>query len=239
MPKTTVAEWILKRAEGAERGTAIYGDLTELATTRGRTWFWLAYARTMVALTWRTVAAFAIMYSYLRSPWVLGAIRSFMHWLFRWVPYASHEYRPPAWYFHLTPLSMLLTGLYFLTPFLLVRFGLRDRLTQLASVLFLVSLSTYSNRLLVAVPVMAITAATVFVALCLRQWCRPMLVLALCLTPRYALLWTFIHTFQPGHRTPLAIRLFSGDTTILMAALLCLWLHHWSLESRAIRTAHA
>ena len=39
------------------RAAAIYGDLTEMAATRGRLWFWAAYARTLFALTWRIVLA--------------------------------------------------------------------------------------------------------------------------------------------------------------------------------------
>lgn len=60
MRKTALAEWILKRAAGSERGGAIYGDLVELAASRGRAWFWAAYVRTLIALIWRTQIAFVI-----------------------------------------------------------------------------------------------------------------------------------------------------------------------------------
>ena len=52
------------------RAAAIIGDLTEMAATRGRLWFWAAYPRTLISLGWRTpVAVFAIVISekYIRS----------------------------------------------------------------------------------------------------------------------------------------------------------------------------
>jgi len=54
-----IAEWLLKRAAGAERGAAIYGDLAEMGATRGRRWFPAEYLRTLVRLGWRTPVAFA------------------------------------------------------------------------------------------------------------------------------------------------------------------------------------
>ena len=43
MPKPTPAEWLLARLTEPERAAAIYGDLTEMAATRGRLWFAAAY----------------------------------------------------------------------------------------------------------------------------------------------------------------------------------------------------
>jgi len=60
MRKGSAAEWMLERAAGDVRGVAIYGDLLELAATRGRVWFWMAYVRTLVALVWRTAAGICL-----------------------------------------------------------------------------------------------------------------------------------------------------------------------------------
>jgi hypothetical protein len=207
------------------------GDLTEMAATRGRLWFWTAYARTLITLGWRTPVALIVTYAYLHSIWVFTAIRSSMHWLFRWVPYAHPAYQPPVWWFYLRPLGSLLTGLYFLVPFLLVRFGLRDRLTQLASMLFLLGLTGYSNRLLVDIPVEALTAVAVFVALCLRPWRRPMVVLALCLAPRLALLEASPYIDQYRRRA-LFHSLWWIELVLMpiATALLCLWLYRLPLR---------
>ena len=227
MPKSGFAEWILKRAAGRDRGTVIYGDLTELAATRGAAWFWFAYARTLLSLTWRTLAAFAIAtYVYLRFPWITRVIQSSMDWLFRWVPIiGGNIYPPPLWWWHLTPLIVLLFGVPVLAPFLLVRFGLRDRLTQLASVFLLLSLARYSDRALVFLPTPAITAAAIVVALCLRKWRRPMFVLALSLAPSWALFYWRLFVHHPGHRAPWAIHMLSGYRSLLVMIVLCLWLH--------------
>jgi hypothetical protein len=50
MRKNPFAETVLALFAGRERGTAIYGDLAELGTGRGRVWFAAAYLRTLVAL---------------------------------------------------------------------------------------------------------------------------------------------------------------------------------------------
>jgi hypothetical protein len=224
-------ESVLALFAGHDRAAAIMGDLTEMAQTRGRGWFVAAYVRTLFALRWRTVAAFAVTYAYVHSVWVFRATYSSMHLLFRWVPYAGYAYRPPVWWFYLRPFESVFTGLYVLAPFLLVRFGLRDRLTQLTFVLFLLSLPDYSNRLLLAVPLEAFLAAAFFVALCLRPWRRPMVVLTLSLLPRYAILEALQNSYQLGHHR------LSGNTveffqsmSFVVTAVLCLWLHHWLLQ---------
>lgn len=232
MPRAAFPELLLARVTDPARAAAIYGDLEELAAIRGRRWFWTAYARTLISFGWRTVAAVAAAYAYMHSVRVFLAIYSSMHWLFRWVPYAGYAYRPPFWWFYLRPLGSLFTGLYFLAPFLLMRFGLRDRLTQLASVLFLLSLSEYSSRLLVAVPVDASVAAAFFVALCLRPWRRPMVVLALSQLPRYAILEALEYSYQPGHHTLFGRQLvqFLQPMSFGITVVLCLWLHRRLLE---------
>ena len=55
MLKACAAEWMLRQVAGEERGAGIYGDLVELASTRGGAWFWRAYARTLLGLVWQTL----------------------------------------------------------------------------------------------------------------------------------------------------------------------------------------
>src|ERR1039457_7485295 len=50
-------ESLLALFAGPTHAAAIFGDLTEMAATRGRLWFVAAYARTLVSFTWRIVLA--------------------------------------------------------------------------------------------------------------------------------------------------------------------------------------
>ena len=231
-----IAEWLLARVTDPTRAAAIMGDLTEMAATRGRLWFWTAYARTLITLGWRAPVAFLCAYTYARSTWQVTALIASMHALFHWVPFASPAYRLPIWQLRLEPLLSMLSGLNFLVPFLLVRFGLRDRLTRLAFVLYLVSLPTFSNRLLLLAPIEILAVIVVVVALCLRGWRRPLVVLALCLGPWYALVEAIQYSYQPGHRALFGAYhpfLFNYYTlAFIVTALLCIWLHRLLLRQR-------
>ena len=57
MPRQPAPEALLALIAGPARAAAILGDLTEMAATRGRLWFYAAYARTLFSLTWRIVLA--------------------------------------------------------------------------------------------------------------------------------------------------------------------------------------
>jgi hypothetical protein len=227
-------EWLLARFAGRDRASAILGDLLEVSTTRGRVWFWTAYIHTLISLGWRAPVAFLCAYSCSNSYWLLTAIRASMHWLFHWVPLAGHVNHMPL-EIRLDPLVSPLYGLHFLAPFVLVCFGLRDRLTRLALVLFLGILPTYSNRLAGLSVVEVFAAIAVLVALCLREWRRPLLVLALCLMPRYALVEALQYSYQPAHRAIFLHHPFSYLTLTLssiVAAVLCLWLNRLLLRPR-------
>lgn len=237
MPK--FAESILALFAGRERAAALYGDLLEMSATRSRLWFAAAYARTLIALGWRTALAFVVSYAYSNSVRVFKAIYTSMHWLFRWVPYASYGYQRPLWDQSLIPLVSLIAGLYSLAPFLMLRFGLRDRVTQLAALLFLIQITEYSSRLLVAVPVEALIAVVVLAALCLRPWRRPMAALALSLSPRYAYFETLQYSSQLGLRPLFADHHFVGYVTwfalsFAIPIVLCLRLHRWSLSGSLV-----
>ncbi len=53
----SVAELLLALFTGREQATVIYGDLIEMAATRGHLWFAAAYARTLISLSWRILVA--------------------------------------------------------------------------------------------------------------------------------------------------------------------------------------
>jgi hypothetical protein len=173
MPHTPISESFLTLLAGRQRAAAIMGDLTELSATRGRLWFWTAYARTLFRLSWRIVLAL----------FVAEITREFI-------------FNLAAIFFHLTPpswrtthgasllnssgplLACIVSTLWFVLPFAAVRYGLRDRFVQLtfalalgATVTFLfipwASLCVGGGTLLLA--------ATAFVS---QRWRSPLLVLA-------------------------------------------------------------
>lgn len=189
-------EWLLARLTTPDRAAAILGDLTEMAATRGRLWFWGAYTRTLVTVGWRAPVAFLLAYGF--STWVaiggFPTMRSLFSRFYRNVQHAAphqaiwhvfdrnaHHSAPLAvWH---VPLGDALIALWFILPFVLIRFGLRDRLSQLASALFLLTMPFFS--LLPAGANFAGLAAVIVIvaALCLRTWRRPMIVLAASMTP--------------------------------------------------------
>jgi hypothetical protein len=174
MLKSTPAEWLLARLTDPTRAAAILGDLTEMAATRGRLWFYAAYARTLFSLTWRIVLAL----------FVADIGRQLIFDLFHL--YISHT--PTAWrnttgsWLELLNssgplLACIMSTLWFALPFAAVRYGVRDRFVQLTAA---VALGTTLAFLCIpwasfvcAVATMILAAA----ALISRSWRKPLEVL--------------------------------------------------------------
>lgn len=164
MRKGGVAEWVLKRAAGAERGTAMYGDLVELRPARGGAWFWMAYLRTLVALTWRTWVGLAVA-------WAVAVMLGRL-----WLHAMLHF--PRAWRRHWTySVSYLwLNGwskqLVLLASYAAVRYGPRDRMARAGLVLWLpltgVVLLFPAQQ--VAIPLAALALAVLGAFLLLPKW---------------------------------------------------------------------
>jgi hypothetical protein len=174
-----IAEWLLARITDPTRAAAIFGDLTEMAATRGPLWFWIAYARTLVSLGWRAPVALICAYICTRHNWISTVIFGALA-LFHRIPpndpaHTGHRSQVPLIYF-LIALNLVL-------PFVLVRFGLRDRLTQLAAAIFLLTIPLYSLTQGGMKIADFATAATVLAALSLPAWRRPMIVLVATAVP--------------------------------------------------------
>jgi hypothetical protein len=123
--KRSLAESILALPVGSERAAAIYGDLLELAATRMRASFWTSYFTTLLSLCWRPLTAlcfggliFAVLYDRLIFPM----------WLFA----MCHTYAG-------TSIADATMQLWFLVPFGAVRYGIRDRIVQLAFATLLIA----------------------------------------------------------------------------------------------------
>ena len=121
--KRSLAESTLAIFAGRERVAVMYGDLTEMAATRGRFWFWTAYARTLISLGWRNPVALvaASVCTYWLGPIVWHSMRSLAY------PLRHVLIAHPRTVFLFEILGNALIGLFFLVPFLMLRFGLRDR----------------------------------------------------------------------------------------------------------------
>jgi hypothetical protein len=128
-PVPRIAEWALALFAGRERASVILGDLAEIAATRGRLWFWKAYARTAFSLTWRIVLAL----------FVADVAREFMFNLagfyFRATPATWRTANGPYLLHSMGPLlACVMSTLWFAVPFSAVRYGVRDRFVRLAFV---------------------------------------------------------------------------------------------------------
>jgi hypothetical protein len=172
MPNTSPAESFLALIAGPDRAAAIFGDLTEMATTRGQFWFAAAYARTLFSLTWRIVLAL----------FVADIGRELMFNLagayFRNTPATWRTTDGPYLLNHMGPLlACIMSTLWFALPFAAVRYGLRDRFVQLT---FVVAMGTTVAFLFIPWASLICAAATVTlaaVALLSRTWRKPLEVL--------------------------------------------------------------
>jgi hypothetical protein len=234
MPNLSPAESFLALFAGSARAAAIMGDLTEMAATRGRLWFWTAYARTLLSLGWRTPVAFVLAFASMR--FIFGPV-------IRWLVYrrGSHLMDPGlfgnthlrliSWNFSMVTAQFLVLAL----PFVLVRFGLRNRLTQLTCALFLIAMPVFSLRArfmdLSSLLIVVATAA----ALALPQWRRPMIVLAgMGIT---AVAWKVPFLVGLAHVYRRHLPYLSNSTVVIydmtafaIAAIVCVYLYHRLLE---------
>jgi hypothetical protein len=160
MRKPLPTEWLLAHVVGPDRAAAIYGDLLELAEIRGSLWFWTAYTRTLVRLCWRLSAAFLLGYVcyIVVSPTVRGV----------WTLFETY---PSPWS---SILQWVVKPLWFLAPYALVRYGRRDRLAQVVSLLFLlIAAGSYSYIYAVWVTMTAIAVSGLIAASFFAGWRRP------------------------------------------------------------------
>jgi hypothetical protein len=236
MRKTLATEWLLARLTDPTRAAAILGDLTEMAATRGRLWFWTAYTRTLVSLGWRAPVALVCAYICTRHNW-LGAVIFGSLGLFHRIPPNG-----PAHTGHRSQFFLIsfLIALNLVLPFVLVRFGLRNRLAQLATAIFLLTIPLYSLTL----GGMKITdyaiAVTVLAALSLPAWRRPMIVLAATLAPVAVItsLWPhpehFLYTRGYGFTAPqlLWIMVLYRTLELCITAIVCSFLYRRLLRKK-------
>jgi hypothetical protein len=129
MHSDRMAEWLLSRWTGPRRAAAIVGDLLEIREQKSTSWYWLALAGALLRLAWRPiVATLAGFYA--------GAYAFSFFQMAIWGTHVRHT--PPADYAW-TPVFSVLSGcgsiLCLVLVYASIRYGIHDRLSQLALVL--------------------------------------------------------------------------------------------------------
>lgn len=241
MRKPPFAEWFLSQDIGPERAAAIYGDLEELAATRGRLWFWTAYLRTIISLGWRTGG----------SAFILGLVclRLMFGTVVPWV--MSHRtaslsdagifglndprVRMLSWNLSLVTAQFLV----FAFPFVWIRFGMQDRLTRICCALFVVAMPVYSFRPWVMDISGVLTLLILTAALVAPPWRKPLAVLAGTFLPAVAVKVTyfFLQVFLPRkvfmrriYHIPAHWVFFVDAVSFAVAAFVCLKLYRLLLR---------
>jgi hypothetical protein len=123
MRSASLAEWIIGHYTSKSRAASIVGDLVEALPEKGILWFWLATAGVLVRMVWRRPLAF--LAAFYIGNYAFGAFQMAVHgMLCRHCP-------PLPW----VPVFNILSGggtmMWILLPYAAIRFGLRDRFTQM------------------------------------------------------------------------------------------------------------
>lgn len=245
MPKTSSAETLLARLTDPTRAAAMYGDLTEMAATRGRLWFIAAYTRTLFSLTWRIVLAF-------EAAVVCRLV------IFNLCGLYFHV-APPTWRTTDAPhlvnsmgplLACMTSTLWFTLPFAAILYGVRDRFVQIT---FAIALGTTVAFLFIPFASIVCAAATLVVAVAAvlsSTWRKPAEVLAwtaaagiIAVAAAYSALdaaYSSRLTVHPQAAIePILINheMLTFHASLLVPAVVCSLLHRWLLQSPANRDA--
>ena len=236
--KTLASEWLLARVAGPDRAGAILGDLLEISATRGRLWFWIAYARTIVSLGWRTPAGFLCSLACMKLmfgvvlPWCMNHRTSHLMEAGLFGAY-NRQVRMYTW----DVSTVVAQCLIFVLPFVFVRFGLHDRLTRLACALFLVAVPVYSLRPWLMDLSGVLTGLVIVATLAAPLWRRAMIVLAATCITGVAAVFTFVCILVRGYhvnllRLPASTMSICDDIGIAIAVIVCAYLHRLLFRRR-------
>lgn len=237
MSKSSPAEWLLARLTDPDHAAAIIGDLEELAASRGRLWFWTAYIRTLIALGWRTGGS-AFLLAFLCMRFMYGTV---IQWLMNHrVPTLMQAGLFGVYNLHVRlitwNISMVMAQfLCFATPFAVVRFGMRNRLTQLACALFAISILVYTLRPWVMDLSGLLGVLLICAALVVTRWRKPLAILAGTCLPAIAVkvIYLFLlpsYRYRHIPRMPASWVVVSDATSFAIAAIVCLYLYRRLLQ---------
>jgi uncharacterized protein (TIGR03435 family) len=133
MDKMELLETTLARYIPPDRAAAILGDLLETARSRGRLWFCLSFTRILCSLAWRVPAAWLGAYAMGTSVIALLMTHDPL-----WLD-ADFKHVNPSGTVAMAAFTVVATpgmALWFVAPYAALRFGLRDKFSQLAVALF-------------------------------------------------------------------------------------------------------
>jgi hypothetical protein len=229
-------EWFLARLTTPDRAAAILGDLTEMAATRSRLWFVAAYARTLITLGWRAPVALVV---------AITSISFMFPKLFPWLTnHRTHmrdaglfgEYNLHVRFVTWNISFGIAQALIFALPFVFVRYGRHNRLTQLTCALFLIIIPVYTLRPWVIDLSGGLTLLAVIAALLSRLWRKPMIVLAATCVTANAVRATYFILINDAYR-PKVLALHSwvnayNAVSFVLATIVCLYLHRTLLRQR-------
>lgn len=161
-------ESLLTLIAGRPRAAAIVGDLAEMAATRGRLWFWTAYARTLLSLSWRVVLA--LLVADIARELIFQLAGAYM----RHAPATWRTSDAPQVLGSMGPLlACVMSTLWFALPFAAVRYGLRDRFVQFT---FAIAVGTTVTFLFIpwaSLVCAALTLTLAIAALASNTWRKP------------------------------------------------------------------
>jgi hypothetical protein len=176
------AEWVIARFTDTDRAASIIGDLSESQLQRGVLWFWLSFTGIVLSLNRRRLTAFfaalVCLYSLRGLPMPV---------------FASLGGRPPAaeppeiWRSFFAVLGWIGMLLWVVAPYALVRYGFRDRLSQVALAFCVpITASIYGWREPACVPTSSVLVLAIFISsLTHARWRRPLLCVAAALLLGY------------------------------------------------------
>jgi hypothetical protein len=175
MPKTSLPESVLALIAGRDRAAAIIGDLEEMARTRGRLWFFLAYTRTLFSLTWRIILALFV------AEIGRDLIFNLFHFYLRVTP-AAWRNGHGSWLDLLNSsgplLACIMSTLWFALFFALVRYGSRDAFVRLTALITAGAFLAFLAIPWVSLASAAATFALALAAFLSNRWRKPFEVLA-------------------------------------------------------------
>jgi hypothetical protein len=238
MPKTSATEWLLARLTTPDRAAAILGDLEELSATRGRLWFWTTYARMLISLGWRTPVAFVLA--------IVGMRLFFSTILPCLTIHTRHHLSDPGLFgqenlrvsiFVWNVSLVTAQALCFVLPYVALRFGLRNRLTLLASGLFILAVPVYVFTPWVRDLSGILTTLAVIIALAAPLWRKPLTVIAgTILTAATVKILSVPILVGIYHRNffmvPASKRSLLDVLAFAVATMVCVFLHRRLLQRR-------
>ncbi len=178
MDRLELLEATLSRYTPPDRAASILGDLLETAQTKGRLWFWMSFTRILCSLAWRVPVAWLGAYAFGGSVIALMMTHDplFLSADFKNIN-PSGPIARPALLVLATPGMVL----WFIAPYAALRFGLRDRFSQLAVALFTLTTLTllFGRYSAVLVTGAALLVTAIIAALIVRVWRKPIIALGL------------------------------------------------------------